>query len=245
MSGEPTGDAVANLKIILLDNQILVAVKPPGILSQSDKSGRPDMLTLLKDELKIRFNKPGQVYLGLVHRLDQPVGGIMVFARTSKSAARLSAQIREHKLAKYYLAVVEGRPESPAGRLTDQILKEREVNTARIVADGEGRSAWLDYHMLQYRADKNLSLLAIRLGTGRSHQIRLQLASRNLPIYGDHRYNPRAAGRQNPALFACCLGFFHPVRKEWLTVAADMPAEYPWSNFWIVDTQTIPQHFMV
>jgi 23S rRNA pseudouridine1911/1915/1917 synthase len=231
-------------RILLLDNQILVVLKPPGVLSQADGQDMPDMLTILKDELKVRFNKPGRVFLGLVHRLDQPVGGVMIFARTSKSASRLSDQIRRHQMAKYYLTVVHGRPTPLAGRLVDQLIKDETANRVRIAGEGEGRAAWLDYQVLETRGEPDSSLIAIRLGTGRAHQIRVQLAARGWPIFGDRKYNP--GGREaDLALFACCLGFFHPVSREWLTVAALPPAAHPWTLFQPVDVESVPQLFMV
>jgi 23S rRNA pseudouridine1911/1915/1917 synthase len=249
--------------ILYLDNQILAAIKPPGVLSQADGSGNPDMLTLLKADLKVRFNKPGDVFLGLLHRLDQPVGGVMLFAKTSKAASRLSAQIREHRWQKYYLAVVDGCPEPAAGRLEDTIRKDRQANRSVTTSRHEGQAAWLDYRRLEYRPDLNRSLLAIRLGTGRGHQIRLQLASRGWPIVGDRRYHPifgetavpGAAGsagpRQlagqpaDPALWSCLLGCFHPVSGAWMLFGAPTPAAKPWSDFSVTDVRNLPDLFML
>ncbi len=221
--------------IIFEDNHVIVAVKPPGVLSQADGGPSADMLTLLKDDIKIRFNKPGEVYLGLLHRLDQPVGGLMVFARTSKAAARLSAQIREHQLAKTYLAVVQGLPEPDQGLLEDSLHKDPATRLVAVVAAGQGQDAILTYKVLARRADLGLSLLAIRLQTGRSHQIRVQLASRGWPIVGDRRYgadkHERQTGENNIALFAWQLGFFHPVSKAWLEFSAPPPDGRPWNAF--------------
>jgi 23S rRNA pseudouridine1911/1915/1917 synthase len=257
--GQPDPSALP--QILYLDNQILAAIKPPGVLSQADGSQHPDMLTLLKADLKIRLNKPGDVFLGLLHRLDQPVGGVMLFARTSKAASRLSAQIREHRWQKYYLAIVEGCPEPAIGRLSDTISKDRRSNRSVVVDKGEGQAAWLEYRRLEYRADLNRSLVAIRLGTGRGHQIRLQLASRGWPIVGDRRYNPTFAagaagklpgaahqpGRQpaDPALYACLLGCFHPVSGAWLLFGAKPPDEPPWSDFSVTDVQKLPSLFVL
>lgn len=223
-------------EILYEDNHLLVAVKKPGVLSQSDGSQTPDMLTLLKSSIRQRYQKPGDVFLGLVHRLDQPVGGVMVFARTSKAAGRLSAQIREHRLEKYYLTVVHGCPEPPCAQLSDSLQKDAKSNRVRVVTAGSGRLAWLSYVRLATDTASGLSLLGIRLGTGRPHQIRVQLASRGWPIVGDRRYGPKdaqqIAGQDNqPGLFACALGFFHPTRAEPLFFTALPPDTPPWNRF--------------
>lgn len=218
-------------KIVFEDNQILVAIKPPGILSQADGGPAEDMLTLLKDDIKIRFQKPGAVYLGLLHRLDQPVGGLMVFARTSKAASRISAQIREHQLVKTYLAVVRGQPLHPQDDLQDYLLKDPVSRNVNVVSASQGQDARLSYQVLQSRPDLDLSLLSIQLKTGRSHQIRVQLASRGWPIVGDQRYGPKSGERLDIALFAGCLGFEHPVSKQWVEFAAQPPNVYPWNLF--------------
>ena len=230
-------------QILYEDNHVLVAVKKPGMLAQSDGSQTPDMLTLLKEDLRQRYQKPGRVFLGLVHRLDQPVGGVMVFARTSKAAGRLSAQIREHRFEKYYLAVVHGCPEPLRGQMTDYLEKDPKSNIVRVVPASQGKKAWLSYARIE--ADTTgLSLLAIRLGTGRPHQIRVQLASRGWPIVGDRRYGTGDADLSggklsDPALFACALGFYHPTLAEQLFFNAAPPDEPPWNRFHPVDLQKL------
>lgn len=234
-------------QILYEDNHVLVAVKKPGMLAQSDGSQTPDMLTLLKEDLRQRYQKPGRVFLGLVHRLDQPVGGVMVFARTSKAAGRLSAQIREHRFEKYYLAVVHGCPEPPGGQLADYLEKDAARNIVRVVPASQGKKAWLSYVRMETDAT-GLSLLAIRLGTGRPHQIRVQLASRGWPIVGDRRYGTGDTGLSDgklsdPALFACALGFCHPTRADPLFFSAAPPDEPPWNRFRPFDLQTIQSLF--
>ncbi len=221
-------------QILYEDNHLLVAVKKPGVLSQADDSGSPDMLTLLKADIKARYRRPGQVFLGLVHRLDRPVGGVMVFARTSKAAGRLSAQIREHKVCKEYLAVVNGCPAEQSGILTDYLSKDPSTGMVRVVPVGQGREAWLEYRIIATREQIGHSLLAIRLGSGRGHQIRVQLSVRGWPIIGDRRYGPEdntSGGPKNPALFACRLSFNHPVSGERLSFSAFPPEEQPWLEF--------------
>lgn len=220
--------------ILFEDNHLVVAVKLPGILSQADGSASLDMLTLIRRDLKIRYNKPGEVFLGLLHRLDQPVGGLMVFARTSKAAARMSQQIREHRLAKLYLAVVRGLPAPDQGSLADQLEKDPATRNVRVVKDGSGQSARLDYRVLSHQQDLDLSLVAIRLETGRSHQIRVQLASRGWPIVNDFRYGAAAGNKRGVAdiaLFAAGLGFSHPISREWMQFSAPPPAQAPWNVF--------------
>jgi 23S rRNA pseudouridine1911/1915/1917 synthase len=239
--------SAATPPIVFEDNHILVAVKRPGILSQADGSTSPDMLTLLKQDVKQRYNKPGDVFLGLLHRLDQPVGGLMVFARTSKAAARLSAQIRGHQLAKFYLAVVQGLPDPPNGQLRDNLQQDPATRQVRVVEEQAGQEAILDYATVEQRPDLGLSLLAIRLQTGRGHQIRVQLASRGWPIVGDRRYGRTTKGQGGPfpdiALFAAGLGFFHPISQEWVTFAAQPPDTHPWAIFTPAARQDPARHF--
>ena len=250
-------DPMVKVTILYEDNHLIAAIKPAGILSQADSSGKPDMLTLLKQDIKIRYGKPGQVFLGLVHRLDQPVSGVMVFARTSKAAARLSAQIREHRVAKYYLAVVHGCPIPAVGALLDRLSKNPATGQVRIVNNDEGQAAWLDYRVLESLAeraedqradqgeDRQLTLVAIRLGSGRGHQIRVQLASRGWPIVGDHRYGKLAGKSEpaDPALFACRFSLDHPVSGQRLHLNANPPDTAPWSLFKQVQIEAIDTLF--
>lgn len=196
-----------DLEILYEDNHIIVVVKPFNILSQSDDTKDIDMLTLIKSYLKEKYNKPGNVYLGLIHRLDRPTGGIMVFAKTSKAASRLSEQIRLNLFTKKYLAIVSGYFDEKTGVFEDYILK-KEDNSSIISKDG--KYAKLEYEVLKEKND--LSLVSILLHTGRHHQIRVQFASRNHPLYGDQRYEK--SSKKQLALFAYYLSFNHPVTKE-------------------------------
>ena len=196
--------------ILYEDNHVIVCNKPAGILSQADGSDAPDMLTILKKYIKEKYEKPGEVYLGLVHRLDRPVSGVMVFARTSKAAGRLSEQIRQNGLKKGYTALVHGEtPES--GTLEDYLLKE-EGNFVRVCKETEhgARFARLDFKKIT--GDPEKSLLDIMLITGRPHQIRVQFSSRGYPIYGDMRYGKGEIGRI--ALYSSFIGFTHPVTGQ-------------------------------
>lgn len=203
------------LKVIYEDNHIIVVEKPVNIPSQGDKTGDIDMLTIIKEYIKEKYNKPGNVYLGLIHRLDRPVGGVMVFAKTSKAAARLSEQVREKEFQKSYLVIVDGKMEKEKETLEDYLLKNEKTNTSKVVKEGTKNSKYasLDYEVLKYDKELNLSVLKILLHTGRHHQIRVQLSSRGHSIYGDQKYGGRGHGKQI-ALWAYKLQISHPVSKE-------------------------------
>ena len=219
------GDGSVMINIIYEDNHLLVVEKPINVPVQADKSGDLDFLSMLKNYLKEKYNKPGDVYLGLVHRLDRPVGGIMVFAKTSKAASRLAKQIQKHEVKKIYMAVLEGKV-SESGVFKDKLKKDEKLNITRVSADG--KDAELSYNSIGYV--NNLSLVRISLKTGRSHQIRVQFASRKLPLYGDQKYNPNAALDQI-ALFASMLEFKHPVTKEVMSFELPLPERYPFTLF--------------
>lgn len=218
------------MDILFEDNQIIVAVKPAGVLSQADPSGDPDMLTLLKAYIKERYNKPGNVYLGLVHRLDRPVSGVMVFAKTSKAAARLSEQIRLHTVDKYYLAAVSGVMENDSGTLANYILKDQTTNRVKVfdTPKKDAKYAELDYEVIARSG--NMTLLKVDLKTGRSHQIRAQLANAGHPIICDSKYGSNRM-KGDIALFCCEMAIDHPVSKERMVFKADPPKSYPWGNF--------------
>ena len=214
-------------KIIYEDNHILVVEKPSNMPVQGDSSGDLDLLTSLKKYIKDKYNKPGNVYLGLVHRLDRPVGGVMVFARTSKAAERLSKGIVNNEVDKYYLAVVCGTLTDKKGIMEDYLLKDEKTNTTRV--DSSGKYAKLEYEVL---AEKDgFSLVKIHLITGRSHQIRVQFASRNLPLWGDKKYNNKSLAGEQIALWSWELSFNHPTTKERLTFKSYPKYEYPWNLY--------------
>lgn len=203
------------LNVLFEDNHIIVVEKMVNIPSQADKTGDVDMLTIIKDYLKEKYNKPGNVYLGLVHRLDRPVGGVMVFAKTSKAAARLSEQVRVKEFQKKYLVVVNGKLEKNKGTFEDYLLKNERANMSKVVNEKtkNAKLASLDYEVLKYNEEINLSVVKVNLHTGRHHQIRVQFSSRNHSIYGDQKYGGRGHGKQI-ALWAYSLSFYHPITKE-------------------------------
>ena len=215
-----------NLNILYEDNHLIVVVKPYNVLSQSDNTKDIDMLTIIKNYIKEKYNKPGNVYLGLVHRLDRPTGGIMVFAKTSKAASRLSKQIKDNKFTKKYLAVVHGILEKKENTLVNY-LKKDENNNSLITNEKEGKYAKLHYKVL--KENKDYSVLDILLETGRHHQIRVQLKNIGHPLYGDQRYGLN--DKKQLGLFAYHLEFYHPVTKEKL-IFEYMPKEeiFKWKN---------------
>ena len=229
MDGKVT-DIGHGVMVLFEDNHLIVAIKPAGVLSQSDGSNAPDMLTILKAYIKEKYQKPGEVYLGLVHRLDRPVSGVMVFARTSKAASRLSEQIRSRKVEKLYRCVVNGVLEGE-GRLENYISKDESTNTVT-VSDTEKpgyKASYLDYKALDSK--DGLTLVEVKLGTGRSHQIRAQMAHSGFPLIGDQKYGKKDERTKDIALEAYKLSFEHPVKREFITFEAPVPGSYPWSLF--------------
>lgn len=220
------------INILYEDNHLLVIEKPVNIPVQEDASRDKDLLTILKKDIKLRFNKPGNVYLGLVHRLDRPVGGVMVFAKTSKAASRLSDVIRKNELTRKYVAVVRGLPKKESDQLTHYLYKDTQKNIVKAVSANhkEAKKAILDYEVLGTR--DNLSLVTVKLHTGRSHQIRVQLSTIGHPLFGDQKYGQQQNQKgQQIALWATTLEFPHPTTKELIRVDCKPPAEYPW-NLW-------------
>lgn len=211
------------MKVLFEDNQIIVVEKPFNIPSQGDKTGDTDMLSMVKDYVKEKYNKPGNVYIGLVHRLDRPTGGVMVFARTSKAAGRLSDEIRERKIQKTYLAICNGKFDEKKGTMKDYLWKDEKKNTSYVVKASKknAKEAILDYEVLKYDEKEDVSLVKIELHTGRHHQIRVQFSSRMHALYGDTKYHGKG-GNAQLSLWAYKLSLIHPTTKEELTYI-DLP----------------------
>ena len=216
------------INVIYEDNHLLVVGKPINIPVCEDESKDLDLLSILKNYIKVKYNKPGNVYLGLVHRLDRPVGGVMVFAKTSKAASRLSKQVSNHTLKKTYIAVIEGKIKKE-DTLVDYLYKDNKKNISYVVSKDKGKESILNYKVLNYK--DNFSLVEINLKTGRSHQIRVQFSSRGYPLVGDAKYNKNHDGKTNVALFAKKLEFIHPVTCENLSFELDIPKRYPFNLF--------------
>ena len=241
------------LEILFEDNHLLVVNKPAGLLSQGDRSGEPCLVDVATHYLKVRYAKPGNVYVGLLHRLDRPASGVMLLAKTSKAALRLSEQFRSGTIAKIYWAIVAGSPAENAGTWTDVLTKDsrtnrtqarsssvRESDTPARRSDesgvahhsfaGLGKEASVEFRVLARW--KRGSKLELRPLTGRSHQLRVQLASRGLPILGDIKYGSKQKlkamdGRARIALHARQITFMHPTRREAITVVATVPDDWP------------------
>jgi 23S rRNA pseudouridine1911/1915/1917 synthase len=223
-----------DLNVLFEDNHLLVVEKPRNMPIQEDASKDPDLLNAAKAFLVEKYNKPGDAFLGLVHRIDRPVGGVILFAKTSKAASRISNEIRLNRLDRKYYAVVRGIPKQKKETLTDYLLKNKKTNISSVVHSGtkKAKKSTLEYEVLQTNEKENLSLLAVKLHTGRSHQIRVQLSHRGYPIFGDQKYgqNVNKPGEQI-ALWAYELAIKHPTKDEVVTVSCNPPHEYPWSLF--------------
>ncbi len=221
------------VEILFEDNHCLAVNKPAGLLTQGDVTGEPTLLDWARASLKSRFAKPGNVFVGLVHRLDRPTSGVVLLARTSKAASRLSAQFREGTIEKVYRAIIDGTCLEDSGTWTDTLWKDEGRNVVQVVAEGTrgGRDASLSYRVLARRAGS--TLIELRPSTGRGHQLRIQLASRGFPISGDRKYGATTTlmavdRRPRIALHACRMTFTHPTRPEAISVDAPEPEDWPW-----------------
>ena len=222
------GKAVNKLRVLYEDNHVIVVVKEKNVLSQADNTHDIDMLTIIKKYLKEKYNKPGNVYLGLVHRLDRPVRGIMVFAKTSKAASRLSDQVRKKEIKKTYMAVVKGIIKKNEDTFVDYLLKLDNGNTI-VTTKEKGKESVLTYKVLKRNYEKNETLVSIDLKTGRHHQIRVQFASRGYPLCGDQRYGK--SDKTQIALCAYKLEFIHPTTKQLMKFEIEKPLDTYWTDF--------------
>lgn len=208
--------------ILFEDNHLLAINKRAGDLSQPDSSGEPSLQSIIADFLKIRDSKPGNVYIGTLHRLDRPVSGVLLFAKTSKAAGRVADLIRSRKFQKFYLAItpLSSFPDNEWIHLTDNLIRDEDVT--RIASTNEnGTQASL--HIRTLSRGRQYSISLIRLDTGRKHQIRAQLSSRNIPILGDVKYGSSVKINEGIALHACFINFEHPVKKEPVYISAPIP----------------------
>ncbi len=213
------------LKILYEDNHLIAVYKPAGILVQEDKTGDPSLLDQVKYYLKNKYHKPGNVYLGLIHRLDRPVSGIILFAKTSKGASRLSEQFRNHEVEKIYHALVVGKPKKDKDTLVHYLVKDKVINktTAHGSDTEDAQEAELHYEV--EKSNIKYSLLKIKLGTGRSHQIRAQLSAIGCPIVGDVKYGGEDTGKQL-LLMATSLKFKKATEDESVELNLDIPEEW-------------------
>ena len=203
------------LNILYEDNHIIVVEKKANILSQSDITGDIDLLSMLKKYIKEKYSKPGNVYVGLVHRLDRPVGGIMVFAKTSKAAKRLNEQIKNHEFNKTYLAVLDGTLKNKKDKLVNYLYKDEKLKKSMVVDKShfKAKLSELNYEVIGYNDDK--TIVKINLITGRHHQIRVQFSNIGYPLVGDQLYGKK--NKKQIMLYAYKLEFIHPTIKEKIT----------------------------
>jgi 23S rRNA pseudouridine1911/1915/1917 synthase len=216
----------SDLDVLFEDNHCLAVAKPAGVPSTHYEGREETLDRIAKTYLKDRYQKPGNVFLGIVHRLDKPTSGVLLFARTSKSAARLARQFREGSIEKVYWAVVEGEVDRQAGSLEDWLLKDEQRGRVEIVEPRTpgSRQALLHYHRRAVHG--GLTLLEVRPQTGRTHQLRVQLAHHGHPIVGDARYGAVRTFAPGIALHARSLTFLHPIRTEPIVLTADVPRSW-------------------
>ncbi len=217
---------MGELTVLYEDPWLVAAVKPVGVLSEDSESGAS-----MPELLRQRYRALGQNdYIATVHRLDKAVGGVMVFSRRKEITGKLTAAIREHQVTKEYLAVLRGHPEQPEATLTDLLFRDAEHNKSYVVQRMRRgvREARLEYRELG--RTEELSLVRVRLHTGRTHQIRVQFASRQLPLLGDIRYGSRDP-RCTPALWSWHMAFSHPKTGREVDVTCPPPTAYPWDLF--------------
>ena len=216
-------------QILYEDNHLLVVEKPVNVPVQADVTGDDDLLSMCRRYIKVKYNKPGEVYLALVHRLDRPVGGVMVFAKTSKAASRLSESFAKHTQDRQYFAVLQGEMTSPR-TLENELLKDSKTGNVRAVKPGTpgAKHAKLDTTPIASR--ENLTLTKVRLYTGRSHQIRVQHAAAGFPLWGDARYGGGKPGQQI-TLWAYRLTLTHPTQKTEMTFTCLPPEKGAWQDF--------------
>lgn len=228
------------MRIIAETNHYIVIEKPVNVPSQGDKTGDIDCITLIKEYLKEKYQKPGNIYVGLIHRLDRPVGGVMVFAKTSKAASRLSEAVRNREIEKEYLLVADGKFEENSGIMEDYLKKDERSNLSKVVKEDakDAKFAKLEYKVLAYREDNDISLVKVKLHTGRHHQIRVQFASRDHSLYGDQKYGKRGKGKQI-ALYAFRLSFPDPITKEKMTYTCMPEANGTWSLLKEINENTL------
>lgn len=214
-------------QVLFEDNHLLALFKPAGLLVQGDRTGDPTLLEMAREYIAEKYHKPGRVYIGLVHRLDRPVAGVVIFARTSKAASRLCIQIREHRMKKTYRAIVHGNLTPPEGEISGHIIRHGTRSFISKPDMSKAQQAHLSYRTLETLS--KFSLVEIHLGTGRHHQIRVQMAGMGHPVLGDRKYGSAySLPRKSIALLAKSLIITHPTRAEEILIESPTPEDWPW-----------------
>ena len=230
---ENKGEIMIQLNVLFEDNHLIVVEKPQNVPSQEDESKDPDLLNMVKNYIKEKYNKPGNVFVGLVHRLDRPTGGVMVFAKTSKAASRLCEQIKNGSFEKKYFAVVNLKPKDSNARLVHFLKKDNKTNIVTQVPQSEEGAKRCELIYKTLETNSEISLCDIKILTGRSHQIRVQMAAIGNPLFGDAKYNGDKLGKGfNLALWAVQLKFEHPVTHQIMSFISYPPEDsIPWKFF--------------
>jgi 23S rRNA pseudouridine1911/1915/1917 synthase len=224
-----------NFQVIYEDNHLIAVNKPGGMLVQGDITGDTPLLDLVKNYIKVRYQKPGDVFLGTIHRLDRPVSGVVIFARTSKALTRMNQIFQERDIQKLYLAITENRPDPLSGTITDYLKKDAEKNVVKRFPNpskrpSDAKLSVLDYELMAEIGDNHL--LKVNPHTGRPHQIRVQLAGIGCPIRGDLKYGAPKANKNGTIHLHCYkLSFIHPVKNEEVEIIADLPKDNIWNLF--------------
>lgn len=217
----------SSVQVLYCDNHCLAVAKPAGQLTMGDQTGDRTLLDDAKDYVKATYDKPGAVFLGVVHRLDRPVSGVVLFARTTKAASRLSAQFREHRVQKVYWALVTGEVPAAGGVLEHELVKNSETNVVRVIDRPTPQSQACRLSYTRIARQRGVTLVEIRPQTGRSHQIRVQLAHAGWSILGDRKYGSREAFASGTiALHARSLSIQHPTQKVEICLRCDPPATW-------------------
>ena len=222
-----SADRQTSLEVLYEDNHLLIVNKPAALPTMGVASDRPSVLSVAKEYIGRKYNKPGNVYLGIVSRLDAPVTGVLLIARTSKAASRLSKQFRDHEVEKTYHAIVEGIPDEDQAALSHWLRKDerhRRMHVTRQQTD-DAQEARLRYRVIKALSDE-LALLEIQLETGRKHQIRVQLSAVGHPVVGDRKYGSTLQMKQGIALHSYRLGLQHPVKREPMEIEAPLPSSW-------------------
>jgi 23S rRNA pseudouridine1911/1915/1917 synthase len=223
---------IQQIEVLYEDNHLIAVNKKPSQIVQEDKTGDKPLIEFVKDYIKVKYNKPGEVFLGVVHRIDRPVSGVVIFARTSKAQARLNEMLKTHEINKTYIAIVKNKPEIESDKLSNYILRNTKQNKSYIYQKEVKDSQFAELNYKLIGSSDNYHLLEIELITGRHHQIRAQLSAIGCPIKGDLKYGaPRSNEDASICLHSYKMEFLHPIKKEQIIITAPPPQNSLWNYF--------------